>query len=506
MGFNSFQFILMFLPACYVGFILVHKVLGWNGVYAYLALASLAFYGFFAPVLAVILTVSVIFNYLAGTAIRLRRQQDKSAGALAALAIAANLFALGYFKYTNFFIDIVNQLSGTGISHLDIIVPVGVSFFTFTQIGFLIEALNGQTQRVGLGKYALFATFFPCVTAGPLLIQRDMFAQMHNRSDNAFNMTALSVGLTMFGIGLFKKVILADSIAPYANLAFDGVALGAAIAPMQAWIGSLCYTLQLYFDFSGYSDMAVGLGFIFGMRLPLNFNSPFKASSISDFWRRWHMTMTRFFTTYLYTPFAMKNTRKAMKAGYSPARRWLSAAAMPIFFTFVIAGIWHGAGYTFFVYGLLHGLALAIDSGWKHFKLPSPGRVLGWAMTMSVVVSGLVIFRAPTLEVATVMLSSMWGITALAGGFAGNDFISVDVFSAVALIAALGVIVLCAPNSQQILRATWISTDPQPDEEAFHSHIVRWRPNAAWAVAAAVLFVLSFTSLGGDTGFLYYSF
>ena len=506
MTFTSFQFILLFLPACYLGFLLVHRLLGWNGVYAYLALASLVFYAMFAPVLAAILTVSVLFNYVMGTAIRLRRQQKKPAGALAFVAIAANLVALGYFKYTNFFIDIANSLAGTGITHLDIIVPIGVSFFTFTQIGFLIEALNGQVQRVGLHKYALFATFFPCVTAGPLLLQRDIFGQMEERKDRAFNSVALSVGLTMFGIGLFKKVILADSIAPYANLAFDGVALGAAIAPVEAWIGSLAYSLQLYFDFSGYSDMAVGLGFMFGIRLPLNFNSPFKATSISDFWRRWHMTMTRFFTTYLFTPMAMNNSRSALQNGHSSSRKWLQASALPIFYTFVMAGIWHGAGYTFVIYGLIHGLALAIDNGWKHFRMPTIGAPLGWTLTMAVVVSGLVMFRAPSVDVATIMLSSMWGITTLTGAGFGSDLVLIDVATATALIVVLGAVVLLAPNSQQVLRGTWISSDPQPEEAVFRENPVRWMPNAAWAVVAAVIMVIGFTSLGGDTSFLYYSF
>ncbi len=506
MGFDSFQFILMFLPACYAGFILVHRFLGWNGVYAYLALASLVFYGFFSPVLAAILMVSVLFNYLAGTAIRLRRQQEKNAGFMACAAIAANVAALAYFKYTNFFIDIINSVSGAGHGHLDLLIPVGVSFFTFTQIGFLIDALKGQTHRVGLGKYALFATFFPCVTAGPLLNQRDMFAQMKQRTDRAFNMTALSVGLTMFGIGLFKTVVLAGAIAPYANLVFDGVALGAAIAPMEAWIGALCYSLQIYFDLSGYADMAVGLGFIFGIKLPLNFNSPFKATSISDFWRRWHMSMMRFFTTYVFSPLAMRNTRKVMSADYSSLRRWLTAMALPVIVTFLVVGIWHGAGYTFILFGLLHGVALAVDSGWKHFKLPSPGRVAGWFMTMAVVVSSLVLLRAPTLDAASAMLSGMWGMAGFAGGFAAVNIIHIDVQLASVAIAVLGAIVLCAPNSQQILRAAWISSDPQPEEKKFRSHILRWKPNAVWAVAAAVLLVISFTSLGGDAGFLNYRF
>ena len=504
MAFNTFQFILVFLPLVYLGFLLVHRLMGWAAVYPYLALASLAFYAQFSYLLAAILVGSVVLNFTAATVIRRLREGGKSAGWATAFAVAANIFALGYFKYTNFFIDITNSVGGTGFSHLNIIVPVGVSFFTFTQIGFLLESHSGQVGKVGFAKYSLFATFFPVVTAGPLLLQREIFPQMEDKQGPAFSTVALSVGLTMFGIGLFKKVILADSIAPYADLAFDGVALGAGIDMLNAWMGSLAYTLQLYFDFSGYSDMAVGLGFIFGLKLPLNFNSPFKATSISDFWRRWHMTMTRFFTTYLYTPMAMTNTRKAMKGGYGPLHRWLVASAVPVTYTFVLAGIWHGAGWSFVVYGLVHGIALAINHGWRHFKMGEVGSEMGWLMTMLVVVVGLVIFRAPDLSVAGSMLSSMFGITALMGSAEGVDMVSLDMYTTLSLIAVLGGIVMLSPNSQEILRSNWISCDDEEIETVRSS--IRWQPTAVWALIAAVMMVLAFTSLGENGNFLYYQF
>jgi len=379
------------------------------------------------------------------------------------------------------------------------------TFLRSTQIGFLLESNSGQAGKVSFAKYSLFATFFPVVTAGPLLLQREIFPQMENKQGPAFSTVALSVGLTMFGIGLFKKVILADSIAPYADFAFDGVALGAGIDMLNAWMGSLAYTLQLYFDFSGYSDMAVGLGFIFGLKLPLNFNSPFKATSISDFWRRWHMTMTRFFTTYLYTPLAMSNTRKAMKGGYSPMHRWLAASAVPVTYTFVLAGIWHGAGWTFVVYGLLHGLALAVNHGWRHFQMGEVGPEVGWFLTMLVVVVGLVIFRAPDLSVAGTMLSGMFGLNAIFGITEGVEMVSLDLYSTLAMIGILGVLVLYAPNSQEILRMHWISCD---DEDGVTSSAspIRWQPTAVWALIAAVMLVLAFTSLGDNGNFLYYKF
>jgi len=252
---------------------------------------------------------------------------------------------------------------------------------------------------------------------------------------------------------------------------------------LNAWMGSLAYTLQLYFDFSGYSDMAVGLGFIFGLKLPLNFNSPFKATSISDFWRRWHMTMTRFFTTYL----------------------WMVASAIPVTYTFILAGIWHGAGWTFVVYGLLHGLALAVNHGWRHFQMGEVGREVCWFLTMLVVVVGLVIFRAPDLSVAGTMLSGMFGLNAILGVPEGVDMVSLDLYSTLAMIGVLGAVVMVAPNSQEILRMHWISCD---DEEGASNSTssIRWQPTAVWALIAAVMLVLAFTSLGDNGNFLYYKF
>ena len=504
MVFNSFQFLLVFLPACYVGFLLCHRFFGWNGVFPYLAVASLVFYAQFSPVLAVALAISVVANFFAGRMIlRLRGL----AGTVTTAAIVANLAALGYFKYTNFFIDIANSASGAGFSHLDILLPVGVSFYTFIQIGFLLEAYSGKVGRVTFARYALFATFFPCVTAGPLVLQREMFEQMERKKGPAFSTTALSVGLTMFGMGLFKKVVLADSIAPYADAAFNGVAGGAGIGMVEAWTGSLAYSLQLYFDFSGYSDMAIGLGYMFGIRLPLNFNSPFKATSISEFWRRWHMTMTRFFTTYLFTPLAMRGKRDAHALQSGPMETFLKASALPVTYTFIVAGIWHGAGWTFVVYGLIHGLALAVNHGWREFNMPDPGPRAGWILTMAVVVSSLAVFRAPDIEVASAMLASMWGISELLGAAPAAQTVVIDLLPAAGLILVFGAVVLKLPNTQEILRSRWVSCDPEPEEETERKFgWLRWSPTTSWAAAVAVVMVIAFTSLGDDSGFLYYQF
>ncbi|NNE21973.1 MAG: MBOAT family protein [Rhizobiales bacterium] len=505
MAFSSYHFILIFLPLCYAGFVLVHRIFGWNGVFPYLALASIVFYAQFSVILATILATSVVLNFLAGRFIIEIQDKRNAASMATAIAVIANLVALGYFKYTNFFIDVSNQVSGAGFSHLDIVLPVGISFYTFIQIGFLLEAYNGQAEKVSFSRYALFATFFPCVTAGPLVLQREMFQQMEEKKGPAFSSVAVAVGLTLFGIGVFKKVILADSIAPFADAAFDGVASGAAISMVQAWVGSLCYTMQLYFDFSGYCDMAIGIGFMFGIKLPLNFNSPFKATSIADFWRRWHMTMTRFFTTYLYTPSAMKNTRRAIQLQYSPWHKFMRASAIPVTYTFVVAGIWHGAGWGFVVYGLIHGLALAVNHGWREFKMPDVGPYVGWALTMTVVICGLVVFRAPDLSVSATILASMWGLGGLFGSVDAGRWVASELTWPTIMIAVYSIIVLKAPNSQEILRSQWVSCDPEPQESAARP-IWRWKPTPGWAAAAGLVLAIAITSLGNSSNFLYYQF
>ena len=506
MVFSSFEFLLFFLPIAYMGFLLIHRAGGWRAVYPYLAGISLLFYAHWSLLLVVVLAASVFANFAVGNALIGLRKNRRLATPLLLVAVAANVGALGYFKYTNFLIDTVNMVAGTGISHLDLLLPVGISFYTFIQIGFLLDAYNGTAEPPTFDRYALFASFFPCVTAGPLVLQGEMFAQMKDRNDPAFSSWRVMVGTTIFCMGLFKKVVFADTIAPYANEMFAGVGAGASVDFATAWVGSLCYTLQLYFDFSGYSDMAVGLGYLFGIKLPLNFNSPLKATSISDFWRRWHITMTRFFTNYLFTPIAMRNTRKSIKKGYGPFRRYLIAAAYPVTFTFLIAGIWHGAGWTMVVYGLVHGLALAVNQGWREFRMPDLPPVVGWALTMSVVVSALVIFRAPDLATAGTILASMWGVAILTDPGVAAAAVQLDLRAVASPLILLGAVVLMAPNTQEILRTYWVSSDAKPADEPALSRRILWRASPAWALATAVVFVIAFASINGGSTFLYYQF
>jgi alginate O-acetyltransferase complex protein AlgI len=502
MSFTSYQFILMFLPAAFAGFILAHRFGGWNWAINFLAAASLAYYGFFGLELLAILLCSIVFNY--GTGRYIASQSGNPAPARLALGvgIAANLLMLGYLKYTNFLIDIANQATGLGFAHQALPVAIGVSFFTFIQIGYLIDARNGQLLRHDFGRYIVFSAFFPCVTAGPLVLQREMMEQMDNPRHQAFETRRVIVGLTMFGMGLFKKVVLSDAIAPFANTVFDGAAAGGTVDMATAWIGSVCYAFQLYFDFSGYSDMAIGLGALFGLRLPLNFDSPFKATNISDFWRRWHMTMTRFFTNYVYSGLAMNGMRRGARLGAGRVGRFLLVAAMPSVVTFLVAGAWHGSGWTYVLYGLMHGIAIATFLGWREFsgvKLPAP---VGWAVTMATVVSCLVMFRAADVGVAGTMLAHMWGL----GGMGTSGFAEFDQHHALSLIVLFGAVTQLLPNTQQILHNDWPTSDVKPANTALDAGLLAWKPSFGPALVTACLYTIALTSIGAGSSFLYYKF
>ena len=506
MAFHTYQFLFGVLPACYFGFVVAHRLGGWIAAYHFLAVASLAFYAQFSTLLVVILFASVTANYLIGELLMKLAGRRRLAGQVLIAGIAANLAALGYFKYSNFLIEIANTISGSEFSSLNLIIPVGVSFFTFVQIGYLVEAYNGQVERPGFGRYVLFATFLPCVTAGPLVLQGELLGQMKERDEPALNLQRLAAGLTLFGIGLFKKVVLSDAIAPYGNAVFDGVAAGQTPDALVAWIGALAYSLQLYFDFSGYSDMAIGIGLMFGLMLPLNFDSPFKATSISEFWRRWHMTMTRFFTTYIYTPLAMRGLRKALTQKHGPLLRLLETTAVPAIVTFLVAGIWHGAGWSFVVYGLIHGFAIAINLAWRECECAEFSPPMGWLLTMAVVVSGLVVFRAPDLGSAGIVLQQMWGREIFFPSTASDLVLQIDLRSSIALIVLLGAIVLLMPNSQQIMHHAWPSSDSKPKDVPLAAGLLTWKPTIVRSIAVAVTWCIALTSIGATSTFLYYQF
>jgi alginate O-acetyltransferase complex protein AlgI len=503
MTFTSYQFIFGFLPLAFVGFALANRFGGAKQAINFLAIISLVYYGTFNIALLGVLLASLVTNYLVGSVISKSLETPKKARGLMFAGIAANLVMLGYLKYMNFLIDVANQISGAGMSHMDLIVPLGVSFFTFVQIGYLVDAYNGQLRRHNFGQYIVFSAFFPCVTAGPLVLQKEMMEQLDRSYINVFDLNRIMIGVTMFAMGLFKKVMLADSIAPFADKVFNGAHAGAGLDMATAWIGALCYTLQLYFDFSGYSDMAIGIATIFAIRLPLNFDSPFKATNISDFWRRWHMTMTRFFTNYVYSGLAMNGMRRAAGKRMGKTGRFLLAAAIPSILTFLVAGVWHGSGWTFVIYGLMHGFAIAAYLAWREFSDIELSRPLAWLVTMTTVVCALVMFRAADVPTAFAMLGHMFGV---GSNDASAAPIVIDIARALSLIVVLGSITMLLPNTQQILHHDWPVVDTKPENAALNAGLVTWRPSLGAAVVTAGVFTAAITSIGSASGFLYYQF
>ncbi len=330
MLFHSIDFIFGFLPVCFLAFVLIRKLVGVRASILWLCAASIFFYGQWSMAHALLLIGSVTVNFVFARSIIALNDRPQFRKTVFLTSIAANLGLLGYMKYSNFFIDNINVVSGAGLDHLSLIVPIGVSFFTFIQIGFLMEVNNRQVKEIRFLDYFMFGSFFSYVTAGPLVLQRDIFPQLKNTEDKIIDPMRIAVAVTIFGIGLFKKLALADAVAPFADVVFDGAAGGAMPSASLAWIGALAYTAQLYFDFSGYSDMALGIGLLFNIKLPFNFNSPLKANSISDFWRRWHMTMTRFFTNYIYAPLAINNTRSALINRHGAIRKFAMCVAIPL--------------------------------------------------------------------------------------------------------------------------------------------------------------------------------
>jgi alginate O-acetyltransferase complex protein AlgI len=410
MLFPTGQFLLLFLPVALGVFFICARLLGRQAAALWLTLASLFFYGYWRPLHVPLLVVSVAGNYWAGGLILAARQRGDAARSRQLLmgAVALNLLVLALFKYGNFFIGTAGSIIGTHLPMLAIALPLGISFFTFTQIAYLADVQAGKAVERSPLRYALFVTYFPHLVAGPVLHHSQMMPQFGDPEIYTPRLRNLASGMAFLVAGLAKKVLIADSLAPLANVVF-AAAGSASVSADEAWRGVLAYTLQIYFDFSGYSDMAVGLSLLFNVRLPFNFNSPYQARNIIDFWRRWHMSLSAFLRDYLYI--ALGGNR------YGSTRRYAN-----LLITMLLGGLWHGASWTFVVWGGLHGLYLAINHAWRwcvgRLRLPAPGALLqaaasmaGSILTLIAVVGAWVFFRATDFGSAWRLLRAMAGLT-----------------------------------------------------------------------------------------------
>jgi alginate O-acetyltransferase complex protein AlgI len=560
MLFNSHAFIFAFLPLTVLGYAAVNRLGSRRFSLGWLILCSMVFYGIWNPLNIALILPSIAINYALALAIRAQLRRDEAdagagqrlAGILVTLGVVLNLCFLGYFKYKNFFLGTVNDVAGTHFLLTNVILPLGISFITFQKIAFLVDVRAGAVRDFDLFDFLTFVFFFPQLIAGPIVHYREMMPQFA-RIDSHLQPDNLAVGATLFAFGLFKKVVLADGIAPSVHGAFAAAADGDTVSFFAAWMAALAYTLQIYFDFSGYSDMAIGLARLFGIKLPANFNSPLKASSIIEFWSRWHITLTRFLTAYVYTPMVMSLTRKRM-AAKKPVigRKRPTAGAFvvllcwPTVFTMFLSGFWHGAGYTYLVWGILHGLYLTVNHGWRQWrpKWNAPAqkaayerimKPLGFVLTFVCVVVAMVLFRAPTMTSALHVLHGMTGLDgvtvpmallnrggALARllgwlGIAGDASSGAAFASASLWITALLFITLAMPNSLELLGrfAPALYFEAPPERPSPGPGPGRWRQaasgvrvawNARWAVLSALLFVFGALGLSRPSEFLYWQF
>ncbi len=512
MLFNSFSFLLAFLPIVAIVYFWLGRR---NNILAatWLGLSSLFFYAWWDYHYLPLLLVSIFFNYLFGW--RISEANIATKRHWLATGIVCNLALLAYYKYAFFFISTFNEISGYSFTISHIALPIGISFFTFTQIAFLVDTYQGKVKEYRFIHYLLFVTYFPHLIAGPVLHHKEMMPQFADSRNYQINTTNIAVGLSIFIIGLAKKVLIADNIAPYANDLFNH-----PISPsfFIAWGGLFAYAFQIYFDFSGYSDMAIGLSRIFGIRLPLNFNSPYKSMNIIDFWRRWHMTLSRFLRDYLYIPLGGNR--------YGMTRRHIN-----LLITMVLGGLWHGAGWPFIIWGSLHGIYLIINHGWlaisKRINSQStsiPGNIIATSITFLAVCFSWVFFRATDLITANEILKGLMGnfgigIPNAIGIHLGNLRPILEKFGIEfylgggarfietwSWISVAAFITFLLPNTQEIMRQFGPALDFNFNQESISLIKKTWMPNRAWAVTLGAISILCLLSLNKPSDFLYFQF
>jgi alginate O-acetyltransferase complex protein AlgI len=478
MLFNSYQFIFLFLPVALLGYFVLGRVSNLAPV-IWLALASLAFYSASNWQFVALLLASIAFNYVIGWMLISGHLRPVPRLAVLTAGVAGDLLVLGYFKYAGFLAANLNALFSTGLT-VDILLPVGISFYTFTQIAFLVDAYRDQVAHYALPHYALFVSYFPHLIAGPILHHKDMIPQFERAESKRPDPHLILCGLIIFAIGLFKKTCLADGIQPLVVLAFGP----APPSFDQAWIGALAYTFQLYFDFSGYSDMAIGISLMFGIFLPLNFNSPYKAASIIDFWRRWHMTLSQFLRDYLYIP--LGGNRRGRVLRY-----------VNLMVTMALGGLWHGAAWTFVAWGVLHGVYLCINHAWSNYgpavapRFTRLADMAAFILTFLAVVVAWVLFRADSMASAISILSKM---TSPSQVVFGRVEMAYSVF-----IVAYAALAWLAPNTQTIMGY-------DHKTRTVGEALGRWQKRPAFLYATAAVLAFGILGIQQHSEFIYFRF
>lgn len=470
MLFNSFEFMFLFLPITFAVYFALNRFRLVKIAIAWLALCSLFFYSWWDVRNLPLMLGSILFNYTVGS--YLARTQangsEKARKSALVFGVVVNLAFLGYYKYADFFLANVNELTGSSFSMLKLVLPLGISFFTFTQIAYLVDTFRKQVKEYNLVSYVLFVTFFPHLIAGPILHHKEMMPQFASVRTKVLNWRNIAHGLFLFAIGLFKKIMIADTLAQWASPGFTA----ASLTMVEAWATALGYTFQLYFDFSGYTDMAIGIALLFNIRLPQNFDSPYKANSIIDFWRRWHMTLSRFLRDYMYIP--LGGNRKGQ------FRRHLN-----LLITMVLGGLWHGASWTFVFWGFLHGTALVVNHFWRTLGIKMHW-LLARTITFLFVVVAWVFFRAENFHQALVVLKGMVNVNHVGWSIIGITPALPEGKIELLYLLLLFLFVWFWKNSTE-----WTSG---------------MRVNLRYALLTAVLFAICILGLNRVSEFLYFQF
>jgi len=512
MLFNSPEFLLLFLPVVLAGYYALRHHRFEMAAVRFLVVCSLFFYGWWEPLYVPLIVGSILFNYLIGRVLT-RHHAAGGGKVVLAFGVALNLGLLGVFKYANLAIDSMAALTGSDMGAVDIILPLAISFFTFQQIAYLVDAYQGKVEEPSLATYCLFVSFFPQLIAGPIVHHREMIPQFLKCHQTDVVWRNLAIGFTIATIGLFKKLVLADRAGYWADQSFGAVARGIDVSFIDAWVGVLGFSFEIYFDFSGYTDMAIGLARMFGIILPLNFASPYKATSIIDFWRGWHMTLTRFLRDYLYFPLGGNRL--------GSARRYLN-----LMIVMLLGGLWHGANWTFVAWGGLHGVFLAVNHGWRAWRGDSGdstavGRWTGRLLTFTAVTVAWVFFRADNFPASLTMLRGLGGLNGVVlpihyadilGGLMpwlsglGVTFGALPVYGGgwqLVILAGLLGFVWLLPNTQEIMGDFEPAFDARPTRA-----LIRWQPSLASGLMIAVLAsYLTLSLLQGPSGeFIYFEF
>jgi alginate O-acetyltransferase complex protein AlgI len=525
--FTSYEFVLVFLP------IIATVVLGLSAsgrrtaAKSALFAGSLIFYAWWNPRYVPLLLAILTFNFVTGTwlisSFKSKSDQRRRRHILT-IGILVNVGILIYFKYTNFLVRELNDHLGLSWEAAQILLPLGISFITFQKIAFLVDAYNGEIEQLRFLDYAVFVTFFPQLISGPIVHHREVISQLQSERSLRFSSSTASLALAFFVIGAFKKLVLADSLSSHVATGFEAAAHGGSLGFGDAWISALAYTFQVYFDFSGYSDIAIGLALLFGVRLPFNFNSPLKSSGPIDYWGRWHITLTRFLTAYIYNPIALRISRRRIRerkairvGGVMTLGAFGRLVAVPTMFTMAIAGAWHGAGYQFIVFGLIHGVYLVGNHAWRNLRPvadddpTTPSRLaipLGRVAMFIGAVAAIPFFRADSVASGLVVLKGMLG-------FAGRGMTLLSDPTLFEMLAVCLLVSQCLPNTQEFLGKQLDAAIPKLEKHkgeaagtrgAWSWPRISWSPTIGWAIVIGIVGWYVMLRMAKTSEFLYFQF